>query len=396
MKMNDTVSRIVEIMFQDVEMNEETAAIRDEVMNNCQERYNDLINSGIAEDNAIAAVIESLKGMEDVLAPYKRKAHRHTENTENDQNGEDTEDDEEEEETGERELIYAAQEIHGIDLSLISEDVSVEASDDENFHVLWDAEENPLLDVHVEHGVLTVERRPGEVKNKTRKEHIEIHIDGFDDMIKSLGQSMKNIFSKNGSNFSISFADSSVTIQVPENAMPHVKLRTTSGDIEVQEVALADLSITTISGDIDVDLDEDENLSRVDIRTTSGDVETSYFAPVSSISSTSGDVEVEGRIDDLLVATISGDIDVRADVVKMNFKAVSGDVDMQFDSDELRSINGNTVSGDIEIELPDGLGQICINLQTRSGDTTTRYSTNGVGPTVTGSVTSMSGDITLR
>ena len=35
MKMNDTVARIVEIMFQDVEMNEETAAIRDEVMDNC-------------------------------------------------------------------------------------------------------------------------------------------------------------------------------------------------------------------------------------------------------------------------------------------------------------------------------------------------------------------------
>ncbi len=388
MKMNDTVARIVEIMFQDVEMNEETAAIRDEVMNNCQERYTDLVNSGMAADDAIAAVIESLKGMDDVLAPYKRKAHRHTENDEN------AEDDEEQEETGERELIYAAQEIDRIDLTLINEDVSIEASDDEDFHVLWDAEDNPLLDVHVEHGVLKVERRPGEVKH--RKDHIEIHIDGFDDMLKSLGQSMKNIFSKNGSNFSISFADSSVTIQVPVNAMPHVKLLTTSGDIEVQEVTLADLSITTTSGDIDVDLDEDENLSRVDVRTTSGDVEASVFAPVGSFSSTSGDVEVEGRIGDLTVATISGDIDVRADVVNMNFKAVSGDVNMQFDSDELRSVNGNTISGDIEIELPEGIGQICINLRSRSGDTTTRYSTNDVGPTVTGSVTSISGDITLR
>ena len=68
MKMNDTVARIVEIMFQDVEMNEETAAIRDEVMDYCQERYQDLVNSGMTEDDAVAAVIESLKGMEDVLA----------------------------------------------------------------------------------------------------------------------------------------------------------------------------------------------------------------------------------------------------------------------------------------------------------------------------------------
>ena len=91
MKMNDTVARIVEIMFQDVEMNEETAAIRDEVMNNCQERYNDLVSSGVSEDDAIAAVIESLKGMEDVLAPYKRRRHHHADTYDLDDEMEDLE-----------------------------------------------------------------------------------------------------------------------------------------------------------------------------------------------------------------------------------------------------------------------------------------------------------------
>ena len=33
----------------------------------------------MTEDDAIAAVIESLKGMEDVLAPYKKKVRRHVE-----------------------------------------------------------------------------------------------------------------------------------------------------------------------------------------------------------------------------------------------------------------------------------------------------------------------------
>ena len=37
-----------------------------------------------------------------------------------------------------------------------------------------------------------------------------------------------------------------------------------------------------------------------------------------------------------------------------------------------------------------------VSTKTRSGDVTTRYSTNGFGPTVTGSLTSMSGDITIR
>ena len=56
--MNATVARIVEIMFQDTEMSEEVQALRDEVMNNCQERYNDMVARGLSEDAAIAAVRE--------------------------------------------------------------------------------------------------------------------------------------------------------------------------------------------------------------------------------------------------------------------------------------------------------------------------------------------------
>ena len=49
-----------------------------------------------------------------------------------------------------------------------------------------------------------------------------------------------------------------------------------------------------------------------------------------------------------------------------------------------------------DIDLPDGLGFMDIHTQTRSGDVTTRCHTTGDGPTVTGSVTSMSGDITIH
>ena len=36
--MNETVKRIVEILFQDTEMTEEVQAMRDELMGNCQQR----------------------------------------------------------------------------------------------------------------------------------------------------------------------------------------------------------------------------------------------------------------------------------------------------------------------------------------------------------------------
>ena len=71
--MNQTVKRIVDILFQDVEENEETNALHEELMNNCQEHYQDLIDRGLSEDEAVGEVVESLKGMKDVIAQYPKR-----------------------------------------------------------------------------------------------------------------------------------------------------------------------------------------------------------------------------------------------------------------------------------------------------------------------------------
>ncbi|MBQ7848773.1 MAG: DUF4097 family beta strand repeat protein [Clostridia bacterium] len=422
MKMNDTVARIVDLMFENVEMNEEVAALRDEVMNNCQERYSDLVESGVAEDDAVAAVIESLKGMEDVIGQYSKKSrkaaasshvpeYRVSDEAETAEVG------------GERHMILSAREIHRIEVTLVNEDVCLEPSDDDDYHILWDAEEDPLIQVRAEDGVLCVERNPGEWKpegHKRQRIHIdatdgmdnprirvngrdidfdnvsrevEKTMDGVGSMLENLGRSLGRMFQSIRTGFG---GGDGVTIRIPHGAMPHVKLLTTSGDLEVQNVALSDLSIVTTSGDIDVDLAEDEHLQRIEMRSTSGDIEVTAYAEEMIVSSTSGDVQVEGRCSQLTVNTISGDIDVCAAVESIAFKAVSGDVDMEFTTDAIRRVNGSTISGDIDVDLPAGIGGMGIHTSTRSGDVTTRYSTNGYGPTVNGSVSSMSGDITIR
>ena len=402
--MNDTVARIVEIMFQDVEENEEVAAIRDEVMNNCQERYNDLVSSGVGEDDAVAAVIESLKGMEDVLAPYKKKVHCPAEEL----------DDTDDEESGEQHAAFASYLVSKIDVQLVNEDVNIEASDDDFYHVNWDSDKNPLIQVELNNDTLRISRRPGDAAKmnkdgeveyhhkddncdfvRTEKGKIEIDMDSIGRMMKTMGEKMKLMFS-DGVKISIGKAGGEVTLKVPENAMPHMKLQTTSGDIRVEDVVVTDLETTSTSGDINISLEEAKNAERIDMRTTSGDMEISAFADRMNITSTSGDVEVEGRVNDLSISTISGDIDVRADVVYMQFKAISGDVDLAFDSDGIREVRGSTISGDIDIDLPEGIGVNAINTQTRSGDVTTRHHANGIGPTVSGSVSSVSGDITIR
>lgn len=52
---NETVERIVNLLFQDVEMTDEVQALYDETMSNCQERYQDMTSRGLSDDDAIAA-----------------------------------------------------------------------------------------------------------------------------------------------------------------------------------------------------------------------------------------------------------------------------------------------------------------------------------------------------
>ena len=85
--MNETVKRIVDILFQDTVENDETRALHEELMNNCQEHYQDLIGRGLSEDEAVSEVVESLKGMKDVIAQYPKKTAGSSSFTENGDEG---------------------------------------------------------------------------------------------------------------------------------------------------------------------------------------------------------------------------------------------------------------------------------------------------------------------
>lgn len=485
MKMNDTVARIVEIMFQDVDMNEETSAIRDEVMNNCQERYNDLVASGLSEDDAISAVVESLSGMEDVLRPYKRRK-RHTVYEDRKvrvEVGDDAEDDAddldvlddigEEDDEPERFVTLAAATIRTIDLQLTAEDVIVEPSADGDYHVRWNDEDSPHISVSVNDGVLCIRHDEDETEAKecarqmeqsARDEAKRLKID-VEGVVRSSNGRLEVDFSKLGGllrslngtlrdafRSGFSFGDGEVTLQVPENAVPHVRLCTTSGEIHIDHVTMAALSVTTTSGDVEIGQREDQHMQsanivttsgtvddvtlyadEVNIRTTSGDVsDASIHADRAAIGTTSGDVEdvnihakevhvttvsgdvegdihaenvsvrtssgdmtIDGCMQTLNVNTVSGDVEVNADMETLTFRTVSGDADLSC-GERLRSITGNTVSGNVEVDLPDSLGEVAIITTTRAGEVHVNHPTADDGPTVSGRISSNSGDITIE
>lgn len=149
--MNTTVARIVEIMFQDYELTDELLTIKDEVMSNCQERYQDCIQRGLTEDEAIGAVIESLKGMEEVLAniPKRTDARR-------DSQQEPDEAEAAEAENNLRLLTWEASALDSICTNLIGDDVIIKASPDNQIHL--ELNNVPHVQARVEGRCLKIER----------------------------------------------------------------------------------------------------------------------------------------------------------------------------------------------------------------------------------------------
>ena len=71
--MNTKVSGMVDALFENVVWSDEVKALHDELMDNCQAHYEDLLHDGKSEEEALAAVKESLSGIDEIIQKYARK-----------------------------------------------------------------------------------------------------------------------------------------------------------------------------------------------------------------------------------------------------------------------------------------------------------------------------------
>ena len=418
--MNATVARIVEIMFQDTEMNEEVQALKDEVMNNCQERYNDMIARGLSEDEATAAVVDSLKGMEEVISQYPRKK---AEEDDFDEDEPDDDDDEDEDEDTEVDHTFDPESIRMIRVNLISDDVTVESSFDDRIHVCYDREDLPNLEVRREGNVLVVERSEG---SGNRHIHMDFNgkgmkWDSFSDMFKDIGRMIA------GSG--IGFTSGRVTISLPKGHALAFEGHTTSGDMELIDVALTDATLESMSGDLMLDTrgadqvqrirvidadrgsrinirmeDDEENqqveglgMNRVKLKSSSGDIEVNARCNELSVETMSGDVDITSSSDRARISTVSGDLNARGSWREVQVKTISGDAELTVWDDRLESVTSQTTSGDLTIRLPESLrGQARVDLHTVSGDCRNRFGTPEGPAKVVVQAKSVSGDVTVK
>ena len=378
--MNNTVARIVDLLFARVVMTEETQAMRDEVLNNCQERYASLVADGYAEDVAIAAVVESLKGMEDVLRDYPQK---------------------EDEPAGDDAFRKASpgdviswEKIRHLRVNVRTADIEVFEADAHTLEVKQGADSG--LDVRVEGDTLVViqGKRPASRSGKYTIQDDQVEGGGFLSALSRLVRSA----------VVVSLDPScSLRLGLPAGMLRSARVQTLSGDIDFSLPA-PEVTLQSTSGEISVKMAAPEGFSasplpscgRLAAVSVSGDVEAEGDFGTVELNTTSGDIDFAGAAARLSVSTVSGDIDAKTGGGPVTAQSVSGDVELSLGQDGPASLTISTVSGDVDISLAEPALGVRGDIRTRSGDVTWRNSAHQAADApVQVTLSSMSGDIDI-
>ena len=372
--MNQTVKRIVDILFQDVVENEETKALHEELMNNCQEHFQDLVNRGLSEDEAVGEVVDSLKGMKDVIAQYPKKATASA--------GDRTAAPEKEEG---KTWIFAGMDSLKVETS--DQDIFVGPSADGDVHVYCDDPEGLKAETAGTKLIITGTKKTEKAASAFEmKEGEEITFSGLLNMV---GKAIRNV--------TTSFiAGPAIRVEVPDGQMKEIELNSRSGDIECSCAMARKMTVRSTSGDISLEPVTEKTAESLLVSTVSGDAEVHGSALETEISSMSGEVSADGVFENMTMKSTSGDVTFTGSVIDLTAHSISGDTEATIENTSLKHVEAKSTSGDVEISLPTGLPGVHAECSTVSGDCLSRVSDAGAGAPVQIRAKSVSGDVTVQ
>ena len=354
--MNATICGIVDLLFKDTVDNAETRALREELLNNCLEHYNDLIGRGLTETEAIDAVVESLSGMKEVIDEYPKKP----EAEKAPQVEEVKIDDEPAVEKGipaGQDRAFDAGMIRKIRSDLRDGDLKVGRSSDGKIHVRC---EKP-------------ERIGCECAGTLLRVFHTAQIDRADETMKMDDMSLKGILSFVGKAISKGFESmqsdgTTVYLDLPDKELDEIILNSMSGDITVRHGRAAQMIVHSTSGDIEVTSDPDWTTERMNAGSASGDIAFTGNAKRCEMNSISGDVEMEGNCTSVRLKSTSGDVEMTGCAQDVVTHTVSGEQSIMLKNADASAIDAVSTSGDIEIRVPKTAGGVRAMIQTVSGD----------------------------
>ncbi len=360
--MNTKVSQMVELLFRDVQPSEEVQALRDEVMNNCQDRFEDLVRSNLSEEEALAAVMESLKGMEDVLKEYPRKEV----DAPAAEPERETKPDGEEKRAEPETAAFSPEAVRAISARLSGCDVEVELGGDE----VVIEKQGPVHYELTQDGTLRIwqEKMTENLFKGIAWEESFHSFEHFGDAINRLAQNFSQMLSGKIEAISVG-SDTRLTLRLPESLHPEVNIRTTGGDITWKDATPGETFILgTTSGDMTVRIDQGILLPEAEISSTSGDAELHMSAATVRVNTVSGDISWDGDAGVLEMNSTSGDAEAAGRIRMMKLNATSGDLSLTLPDDLPAEVKVNTVSGDIHMRLTGVRGEAVAKLKSVSGE----------------------------
>ena len=141
---------------------------------------------------------------------------------------------------------------------------------------------------------------------------------------------------------------------------------------------------------------DERTAEKLTVSAVSGDAEVHGSALEGEVSSMSGDVTVDGVFETLEMKSTSGEVEFNGSVQELKASSISGDVDAQVENQGVKSIEGKSTSGDVDITLPAGLHSVHAECATVSGDCLSRVSDAGAGAELQIRAKSVSGDVTVQ
>ena len=352
--MRQEIQAIIDPLFRDVEPTEEARSLREELAADLEDRYADLLASGMDGEAALAQLRDAVTGFEAVTAdlPHRRapeapaiEAPAIEAPAAAAPAAEKAVPAPDRPEDGGESLPVAG--LSRLCVRLASEDLRVELSPDDRLHLLIEGQGRPVWKHETSGGTLTL----------TIEHEEDGDPDGLGDIdpakLDGLGRALLKMSRMTGIiRRRINVYDDCVgTVRIPAGWLPAMELDTASGDITVSAPAAA-LTARTASGDLVVDAFGP--CRTVDLKSISGDIQLTGGTESLTASTTSGDMTLrQVEAPTVRLRTVSGDAGLEGRCGSVSYQSVSGDVRLVL-SGPVRSVTGSSVSGDADIRLPDG------------------------------------------
>ena len=386
--MNETVRNMVERLFENTVMNDETQALRDEVLNNCLERCADLTEKGLPEEEILAAVSESLKGMEEIVDSYPKKEQVQQPLTE-----------EAFSKSPEGHLHFEPSAVSRLTVRLPDASAEILPTDDPEITVELVHNPDTELTAVLDGDTLRISQRralipSGGTADTTSRPSVgrapwDNVASGINDAIRQLTQIVQRFVSTS----SVS-TDNFVRVLLPRSCRLIADIQSLSGDIHWNGPAAECLLLDTTSGDLEAFAPAGEVMKIAQCKSASGDVHLDLDAEDCSLQSMSGDLRWSGNAERLTATSVSGDVEIAGSFPECRLKSVSGDVSVNCE-DSPTLINAVSTSGDITVQLPASVPAAKAALRTISGNTHVNNLLISDTAPLTIRADSVSGDISL-